>query len=233
MRSGSREAQSAPSMRSGSREAQLAPPLVVLSVCLGNICRSPMAERMLAHLVWERLGDAADAYVHSESAGTGGWHVGESMNPPAARELRRRGAVDEGFRARKLLGAHLDTADLILTATAEHLEVVGGLRPDAAHRAFVLGEFGRLVADVDPAALPAAVLAGDGGPASVYERGIALVAAVDAMRGGADPKPADDLDDPWGRGEVWFERTGDEIERALSPFVDLLLPTHRPEASPA
>jgi protein-tyrosine phosphatase len=209
-------------MRSGSREAQLAPPFVVLSVCLGNICRSPMAERMLAHLVWERLGDAADTYVHPESAGTGGWHVDEPMNPPAARELRRRGAVDEGFRARKLLGAHLDTADLILTATAEHLEVVGGLRPDASHRAFVLGEFGRLVADVDPAGLPV----GDGSPASIYQRGVALVAAVDAARDGSAPKPTDDLDDPWGRGDVWFKRTADEIEDALEPFVALLLPTH-------
>jgi protein-tyrosine phosphatase len=222
MRSGSREAQLAPPMRSGSREAQLTPPFVVLSVCLGNICRSPMAERMLAHLVRERLGDAADAYVHSESAGTGGWHVDEPMNPPAARELRRRGAVDEGFRARKLLGAHLDTADLILTATAEHLEVVGGLRPDASHRAFVLGEFGRLLADVDPARLPA----GDGTPASVYARGIALVAAADVARIGSGREPTDDLDDPWGRADVWFKRAADEIEAVLEPFVALLLPTH-------
>ena len=228
MRSDRREAQSAASMRSGSREAQSAP-LVVLSICLGNICRSPMAERMLAHLVWERLGDAADAYVHAESAGTGGWHVGESMNPPAARELRRRGAVDEGFRARKLLGAHLDTADLILTATAEQLEVVGGLRPDAVHRAFVLGQFGRLLADVNPSDLPA----GDGSPASVYQRGIALIAAVDAARGGSDPVVEDDLDDPWGRADVWFQRTAEEIEMALSPFVALLFPTHSAGAAPA
>jgi protein-tyrosine phosphatase len=209
-------------MRSGSREAQLGPPLVVLSVCLGNICRSPMAERMLAHLVWERLGAAADTYVRAESAGTGGWHIDEPMNPPAARELRRRGAIDEGFRARKLLGAHLDTADLILTATAEHLELVGGLRPDASHRAFVLGEFGRLLADIDPVDLPV----GDGSPASVYERGVALASAADAARHGSDPKPTDDLDDPWGRGDVWFKRTGDKIAVALEPFVALLLPTH-------
>ena len=201
------------------------PPFVVLHVCLGNICRSPMAERLLRHLVRERLGDAADAYVHSESAGTGGWHVGESMNAPASRELRRRGAADDGFRARKLLGAHVDGADLILTATAEHLDVVGELRPDASSRAFVLGEFGRLLADVDPIGLPT----DDGGPTSVYERGIALVAAVDAARAGSDPKPEDDLDDPWGRGDVWFKRTAHEIEAAMSPFVALLLPTHSPE----
>ncbi len=76
--------------------------------------------------------------------------------------------------------------------------------------------------DVDPAALPA----GDGTPASVYERGVALVAAVDAARDGSDPKPTDDLDDPWGRGDVWFKRTADEIEATLEPFVALLLPTH-------
>ena len=67
---------------------------------------------------------------------------------------------------------------------------------------------------------------GDGSPAAVYERGIALVNAVDAARDGADPKPTDDLDDPWGRGDVWFKRTADEIEAALAPFVALLFPTH-------
>jgi protein-tyrosine phosphatase len=60
----------------------------------------------------------------------------------------------------------------------------------------------------------------------VYERGIAMVTAVDAERAGADPKPADDLDDPWGRGDVWFQRTADEIEAALLPLVELLLSTH-------
>ena len=134
-------------MHAGRPGTGASSPVRVVFVCWGNICRSPMAERMLAHLAWERLGDAAESYLHSESAGTGGWHVDEPMNPPAARELRRRGAVDEGFRARRLLGAHLDTADLILTATAEHLEIVDGLRPAASHRAFVLGEFGRLFPD--------------------------------------------------------------------------------------
>jgi protein-tyrosine phosphatase len=206
------------------------PPFVVLHVCLGNICRSPMAERLLAHLVWERLGDGADAYVHSESAGTGGWHVGESMNAPASRELRRRGAADDGFRARKLLGAHVDEADLILTATGEHLDVVGGLRPDASSRAFVLGEFGRLLTQVDAEALPhvdALRCGRDGDPKPVYDRGVALVAALDAARDGAMAKPEDDLDDPWGRGDVWFERTADEIEASLTPFVELLLPSRQ------
>jgi protein-tyrosine phosphatase len=200
------------------------PPFHVLHVCMGNICRSPMAERLLAHRVWERLGDAADKYVHSESAGTGGWHAGEAMNPPASRELRRRGAVDERFEARQLLGAHIDTADLILTATGEHLVVVAALRPDAADRAFVLGEFGRLIGDVDTTALPALRPGADA--ASVFGRGVALVHAVNAARGDSLPTHRDDLADPWGRPDPWFERAADQIDAALAPFVEMLLPPH-------
>ncbi len=195
-------------------------PFVVLHVCMGNICRSPMAERMLTHAVRERLGDQAPEFVLSESAGTGGWHAGEAMNAPAARELRRRGVLDTGFRARKLMGAYIDTADLILTATAEQLDYVAGLRADAAERAFVLGEFGRLVRQVDLDRLPSA----SGTPEGTHQRGVALVRAVDALRDGAGPTLHDDLDDPWGRSEAFFTRTADEIAAAIDGLVDALLP---------
>lgn len=58
------------------------PPFTVLHVCMGNICRSPMAERLLVLAVRERLErlgvdpTGADALLHSHSAGTGGWHAG-------------------------------------------------------------------------------------------------------------------------------------------------------------
>jgi protein-tyrosine phosphatase len=197
-----------------------AAPFVVLHVCMGNICRSPMAERLLAHAVRDRLGDRAEEFVLSESAGTGGWHAGEAMNPPAAKELRRRGALDTGFRARKVLGSHIDTADLILTATAEQLDYIAGLRADAMDRAFVLGQFGRLAEDVDVEALPPA---GDD-PDSVHARGVALVHAMNAVRSGAEPEPGDDLDDPWGHDEAFFIRTGDQIAAAVDALVEALLP---------
>ncbi|WP_412753852.1 phosphotyrosine protein phosphatase [Krasilnikovia sp. M28-CT-15] len=206
-------------------------PFTVLHVCMGNICRSPMAERLLARSVRDRVAvpatgvrpaadDPAARLVRSVSAGTGGWHEGEEMNPPAARQVRARGGVDTGFAARKLLGEHLDEADLVLTATADQVDYVVALRPDAADRTFVLGEFGRLLAGVDPAALPAA--AAD--PDAVYARGVAIVEAVHAQRGGRPPQPTDDLDDPWGRGDQTFARIGDEIEDAVVPFTRLLLP---------
>lgn len=196
------------------------PPFSVLHVCMGNICRSPMAERLLVLAARERVGDKVEDLLLTHSAGTGGWHAGEEMNPPAAREVRRRGADNLGFAARKLLGEHLDAADLVLTASSEQVDYVLGLRADAAGRAFVLGEFGRLLAAVDPAVLPPYAPAAD----AVFARGVAMVEAVAALRGDAPPRAEDDLDDPWGRGDAYFRRVGDEIEATVRPFAALLLP---------
>ena len=134
--------------------------------------------------------------------------------------MRPRGGDADGFAARKLLSEHIDAADLVLTATADQQEYVVALRADAAARTFVLGEFGRLLAGVDPAALPDGELT----PDAVYARGVALVEAVDAARRGAGPLPADDLDDPWGRGDQTFSRVADEIEETVVPLARLLHP---------
>ncbi|MBU2661957.1 phosphotyrosine protein phosphatase [Actinoplanes bogorensis] len=190
-------------------------PFTVLHVCMGNICRSPMAERLLARAVRDRAGDSGDQLVRSVSAGTGGWHEGEEMNPPAARQVRARGGSDKGFEARKLRGDFIDEADLVLTATADQYDYVIALRPEAAARTFVTGEFGRLLGSLDAGTLPT----GD-----VYARGVAIVEAVHRLRGDNPPLPADDLDDPWGRGDQTFQRIGDEIEDTTVPFATLLLP---------
>jgi protein-tyrosine phosphatase len=214
------------------------PPFTVLHVCMGNICRSPMAERLLTGALRAGAlragvgappvaaagsaggGAAAGDLVLSHSAGTGGWHAGEQMNPPAARQVRARGGDVTGFAARKLRSEHIDAADLVLTATADQQEYVVALRPDAAGRTFVLGEFGRLLSAVDAAALPPAALTAD----HVFARGVAIVEAVDAARRDAPPLPGDDLDDPWGRGDHTFSRVADEIDETVRPFVALLLP---------
>jgi protein-tyrosine phosphatase len=191
-------------------------PFTVLHVCMGNICRSPMAERLLARAVRDRSGDGL---VRSVSAGTGGWHEGEEMNPPAARQVRARGGEAAGFEARKLRGDFIDEADLVLTATADQYDYVVALRPGAAENTFVMGEFGRLLGAIDAAALPPA---GDDAE-SVRARGVAIVEAVHRLRGNEAPLPGDDLDDPWGRGDQTFQRIGDEIEDTTVPFAKLLL----------
>jgi protein-tyrosine phosphatase len=201
----------------------------VLHVCVGNICRSPMAERLFALALRKRLGDRVDEFYISHGAGTGAWHEGEPMNPPAARELRLRGADAEGFVARKVSRAMIDVSDLILCATSEQVDYVLWLRPDAGARTFVLGEFGRLLPKVDLGTLPSSGESVD----EVRDRGIALVHAVDRLRGGGaiwgssgdsrrPPRRGDDLADPWGMTDREFAKVADEIERTVVPLAAAL-----------
>jgi protein-tyrosine phosphatase len=190
---------------------------------MGNICRSPMAERLLILAAQNAIGDRykADELLHVHGAGTGGWHVGAEMDAGAARQVRRRGGDPDSFAARKLRTDHIEASDLILTATADQQQHVVSMRPDAARRTFVLGEFGRLLSRVDLGRLPPGVL----DQHSVYARGIALVDAVEALRGGQPPRPGDDLDDPWGRSDLYFSRVADQIEETVRPLANALLRT--------
>ena len=67
----------------------------VLFVCLGNICRSPLAEAAMKAEV-ARLGLA----IEVESAGTGGWHVGDPPDRRAIATARRHGVDFDGYRGR-------------------------------------------------------------------------------------------------------------------------------------
>lgn len=82
----------------------------IIAVCLGNICRSPMAEAVLK----ERIAAAGlDEAVEIQSAGTGHWHVGHHPDPRAVQALARRGySVDHV--ARRIRRADIGAADLVL-----------------------------------------------------------------------------------------------------------------------
>ena len=82
-------------------------------VCTGNICRSPMAEVVLR----AKLADAGIDDVEVTSSGTGGWHVGDRMDPRAAAALRRRGYDGSAHRARRFERA----ADLTLAMDSGHV----------------------------------------------------------------------------------------------------------------
>ncbi len=92
-------------------------PYRVCCVCLGNICRSPMAEVVLR----ARLAEAAlDGRVIVDSAGTGDWHVGQRMNPPARAQLERRGYDGSAHRARQFDASWLADRDLVLAMDASN-----------------------------------------------------------------------------------------------------------------
>ncbi len=92
----------------------------VLFVCLGNICRSPMAEGIFQHLV-EEAGLSDQIVV--DSAGTGSWHVGEPAHR-GTREVLRRHGIDYTGRARQFTRSDLDRFDYILAMDHENLSAI-------------------------------------------------------------------------------------------------------------
>ena len=104
----------------------------VLFVCTGNICRSPMAEAMLAS-------ELPDCIV--QSAGVGAL-VGEQADPVARELMLARGLDIEGHRARQLLRSHCMHADLVLVMDMEQKRYIERLNPLSRGRVFRLGEFG-------------------------------------------------------------------------------------------
>jgi protein-tyrosine phosphatase len=88
----------------------------VAAVCLGNICRSPIAQSVLTDEL-RRAG--VDATV--ESAGTAGYHEGDPMDPRAAAALRRAGLDPRGHRARRFTADWFDRFDLVLAMDGSNL----------------------------------------------------------------------------------------------------------------
>jgi protein-tyrosine phosphatase len=184
--------------------------VTVLHVCMGNICRSPMAERLMRHRLDEAFGAAATE-VRCAGAGTYGGHAGEGMNPPAARVLAEQGVDPSGFTATALKPGLAAAAALILTATADQVRTVGRLEPSAAPRAFALLEFAALADRVGPVAAPS-----PGGAV------VALAAAAHGARSAAGARLGADVPDPWGEPLDVFRATRDLIDDAVARIVAAL-----------
>jgi protein-tyrosine phosphatase len=93
-------------------------PYQILLVCLGNICRSPMAEVILRDEL-DRAGLGEKVTV--ESAGTGDWHIGGPMDERARAELRRRGYDGSAHVARQIQAHWLGSYDLFLVMDRKNL----------------------------------------------------------------------------------------------------------------
>jgi protein-tyrosine phosphatase len=81
----------------------------ILMVCLGNICRSPLAEGILRQKIEER-----GLPWEVDSAGTGSWHIGEAPDPRSIEIARKYGIDISGQRARQVRPRDLEYYDLIL-----------------------------------------------------------------------------------------------------------------------
>jgi protein-tyrosine phosphatase len=119
-------------------------------VCLGNICRSPTAEGVMRRLVRDA---GLESVVTIDSAGTGGWHVGE-LPDSRSREAAARRGYQLDHRARRFTAVDFDRFDLVLAmdrANLQHLRALAGGRGAPAVRLLRSFEVGAPDAEVpDP-----------------------------------------------------------------------------------
>ena len=117
-------------------------PVRVLFVCLGNICRSPLAHALFQQKVVEA--GLADR-VEVDSAGTGNWHVGAPPDRRMAATAAAHGADLSRLRARQLERADLDDYDHVFVMDKQNLHDALALDPDGDHGTRV-----RLFREFDP-----------------------------------------------------------------------------------
>jgi protein-tyrosine phosphatase len=145
-------------------------PYRVLFVCSGNICRSPMAEVVARSM----LADAGlTDRVEVDSAGTGGWHVGEGADRRTVRALADHGYDGSGHRAREFEPDWFAERDLILVADRGHARELRAWAPDEPARDKI-----RLLRSFDPDAVAAGTEEVDDpwyGGAADFERCLAEV----------------------------------------------------------
>lgn len=102
-------------------------PTKILLVCLGNICRSPMAEGVLRAKAMERR-----LPITTDSAGTSSYHVGEAPDHRAQAAMRRHGADISDLRARAFVSEDFERFDLLLAMDADNLRDMRKQAPSAA-----------------------------------------------------------------------------------------------------
>lgn len=183
--------------------------LTILTVCTGNICRSPLAEVLLrAHL--EPLG------VRVHSAGTHAL-VGHGMPEPALELALQAGADPDAaaaHRARYLVEPFLVDADLVLTMAGEHRSFVVKMMPNRLRRTFTIREFARLASTLSTEDARAAA---DAAGPSPHDRIAAVLREIGDRRGLTAPSAEhDDVIDPYRRSRETYARSASQLVPTLA-----------------
>ncbi|GAA5166230.1 low molecular weight phosphatase family protein [Ornithinimicrobium tianjinense] len=178
---------------------------LILVVCTGNVCRSPLVERVLQAGLDQRHGPGS---VLVRSAGTSGLE-GWPMDERSAALLADLGGSADGFAARRLTPEMVAAAELVLTATRDHRARSVRLHPRALRRTFTVRELADILSRVPEEELPTA--------ADPAERLRELVRVAGDHRGLHLPdRPEDhDLVDPFRREDSVYAQLREELLPAL------------------
>jgi len=166
----------------------------VLFVCTGNICRSPTAERLsVAYAAQHGIPD-----LTASSAGTRAV-IGHPIHEYAATVLEELGGDASGFAARQFKPKIASAADLIITMTKEHRDIVLEAAPRQLQRTFTLTEVARL-ASLD---------------------GADTLADLAALRPHLTANDTADIPDPIGQSPEVFGAIGSQIADLLPPILEV------------
>ncbi|EJC76162.1 protein-tyrosine-phosphatase [Rhizobium leguminosarum bv. trifolii WSM2012] len=102
----------------------------ILFVCMGNICRSPLAEGILRHLVAEA---GLTGQFTVDSAGTGGWHKGEPPDRRSIATAQRHGIDISAQRARRIRPGDFRGFDLVLAMDRDNVAALAEIAPPEAN----------------------------------------------------------------------------------------------------
>lgn len=197
--------------------------LTVITVCSGNMCRSPLAAQVLG----ARTADLG-SQVRFLSLGTMA-RDGDAMHPQAAGWSRYLGGDPSGHRTASLSSARLTGADLVLGMAREHRRAVVTAMPVLTRRAFTMRELARLAAQLSDAELHRGLSAD--GPDTDQAR-LGRVLQTIASSRGATPPPVDladdDVVDPIGRSLSVFELAARQIDDASDQIERVLRTALRP-----
>ncbi|WP_142057098.1 low molecular weight phosphatase family protein [Pseudarthrobacter sp. B4EP4b] len=192
-------------------------PVRILTVCTGNICRSPVAERLLQ----AGLNQVLPGGFEVRSAGTRAM-VGDPIQPMSADIIRTFGGDPEQFAARQLTPKILRGVDLVLTMTSGHRGEVLQLDASLLKRTFTIREFARMLDVLDQraeaAGNPSEGMDDDGDPLAAnhaFWRGLpARAAAVRHLSLPAD-SAENDIIDPYRRAPEVYRQMEDELAPAI------------------
>ena len=188
----------------------------ILTVCTGNICRSPLAEQLLKSAL------RGVGHIEFDSAGTQA--MVDNPMPEHSLEIAKNNEISDAelHRGKQLLEAHLDSADLILAMDRGHRRKIVELSPRATRKVFTVREFKRLIDVTTDEYLRAEILASDGTPVGK------LRAAVDAARLGRsdliplDNPDDDDVVDPYGQDKAVYDASAQQLIPVVADVASYL-----------
>jgi protein-tyrosine phosphatase len=113
----------------------------ILFVCMGNICRSPTAEGVVRKIL---INKGLETIIKVDSAGTHGYHTGESPDPRTCEAALKRGIDLAGLRARKVVPEDFERFDLVLAMDRSNLAFLKrGARPEHHPKLGLFMEYAR------------------------------------------------------------------------------------------